>query len=67
MINNTTIKTLYILTPLSQQPYSLLVKNQIAQKGDLIADFSIFPPSVYQVEADQTWQNITSDLVPAYD
>lgn len=55
-------KRLHILTPSSNQTPDSLVGEGIGGIGDLIADLRHFPPMAYEVNAEQTCLDITSDL-----
>jgi len=64
-----TSRILHVLTPLSQQTPASLVEESKLSVGDLIADFRQFPFAVYELQADQTYPNITGTLfaVPDYE
>lgn len=64
---NETPNALHILTPLSDRTPRRLVEVGLVKRGDLIADFRGFPPSVWQAAPESALEEITARLVESRD
>lgn len=61
------MRVLHILTPRSNRTPALLVDEQVATIGDLVADLRRFPSAVYEIGTDRTCLDITGSLLATPD